>query len=62
MVPPLKLLLGIAQKRVGGKVTVKGLIIAKALGLIGYACLSADRADDDLFIRKLINALGENSL
>ena len=38
------------------------VVIVKALGLIGYACLSADRADDDLFIRELIDALGENSL
>ena len=41
---------------------MKGLIIAKALGLIGYAGLGADGADDDLFIRELIDALGENSL
>ena len=61
-VPAFKLLLGITQKRVGGKVTVKSLIVPEALGLVGYAGLGADRADDDLFVRELINALGENGL
>lgn len=41
---------------------MEGLVIAEALGLIGYAGLGADGADDDLFIRELIDALGENSL
>lgn len=61
-VPSLKLLPGIAQKRISGKVTVKGLVIAEALGLIGYTGLGADGADDDLFIGELIDALGEDGL
>ena len=40
---------------------MEGLVIAEALGLIGYAGLGADGADDDLFIRELIDALGETA-
>ena len=61
-IPAFKLLLGVAQKRVGAQVPVKGLVVAKALGLIGCAGLGADGTDDDLFVGELINTLGENGL